>query len=360
MHDPPLTSRSVPSELSLIVAIEDHGVGVPEELRESIFQPFRQAQRHTGGTGLGLYSLFKRMEALGGDCGVRARSDGQAGSVFWFSFPYRPDTTVLSYKSAKLVRRFESSNCSEEDLRHPSPTRGTATSAATSLSFRASGAVTSKRPPHVLTTTHTEQQTPVPGLSPARSSSLVPPSDNALQVLPALAAALGDNASAKQAGLRILVTDDAPTILKVCRRMLTINGHTVDTAVNGNESLEKLKIKYTNQEYDALVTDIQMPVMDGIECTKRFRVWEEAQQCHLDAQGLPRRPRFLIVGISANCDAQTKQDSLEAGMDSFCPKPFKYEDFEAVIATHAHLFDIVPNDEVIRKDSKEYLCSSCL
>ena len=116
--------------------------------------------------------------------------------------------------------------------------------------------------------------------------------------------------------------------------MLTTNGHTVDTAVNGNESLEKLKIKYMKQECDALVTDIQMPVMDGIECTKRFRVWEEAQQCQLDAQGLPRRPRFLIVGMSANCDAQTKQDALAAGMDSFCPKPFKYEDFEAIILAH--------------------------
>ena len=141
-------------------------------------------------------------------------------------------------------------------------------------------------------------------------------------------------AKSKQTGLRILVTDDAPSILKVCKRMLTTNGHTVDTAVNGNESLEKLKIKYTNQECDALMTDIQMPVMDGIECTKRFRVWEEAQQCHLDAQGLPRRPRFLIVGMSANCDAQTKQDALDAGMDSFCPKPFKYEDFKTIIATH--------------------------
>ena len=116
--------------------------------------------------------------------------------------------------------------------------------------------------------------------------------------------------------------------------MLTINGHTVDTAVNGNESLEKLKSKYMNQEYAALVTDIQMPVMDGIECTKRFRVWEEAQQCLLDAQGVPRRPRFLVVGMSANCDSKTKQDALDAGMDFFCPKPFKYEDFEAAIAAH--------------------------
>ena len=109
----------MPSDLSLIVTVEDHGVGVSEELRETLFQPFRQAQRHTGGTGLGLYSLFKRMEALGGDCGVRARSDGSAGSVFWFSFPYRPDTNAALYENVELMKQ-NVSRKSNDDLRRPS------------------------------------------------------------------------------------------------------------------------------------------------------------------------------------------------------------------------------------------------
>ena len=49
---PPLSPRSVLSEQSIIVTIEDHGVGVPEEMRETLFQPFRQAQRMAGGTEL--------------------------------------------------------------------------------------------------------------------------------------------------------------------------------------------------------------------------------------------------------------------------------------------------------------------
>ena len=101
------------------MTVEDHGVGVSEELRETLFQPFRQAQRHTGGTGLGLYSLFKRMEALGGDCGVRARSDGSAGSVFWFSFPYRPDTNAALYENVELMKQ-NVSRKSNDDLRRPS------------------------------------------------------------------------------------------------------------------------------------------------------------------------------------------------------------------------------------------------
>ena len=77
-----------------------------------------------------------------------------------------------------------------------------------------------------------------------------------------------------------------------------------------------------------------MPVMDGLEFTKRFRVWEEEQQRLLEAQGLPRRNRFLIVGMSANCDEQTKQVTVQAGMDHFMSKPFNYVDLEAILESH--------------------------
>ena len=43
---------------------------------------------------LGLYSLAKRLDALGGKYGVRNRDDGRSGTAFWFAFPYRPDFTT--------------------------------------------------------------------------------------------------------------------------------------------------------------------------------------------------------------------------------------------------------------------------
>jgi signal transduction histidine kinase len=69
------------------------GIGLSATARETLFQPFQQAQRMAGGTGLGLFSLSKRVEALGGFRGVEERKDGKRGSNFWFSFPYRPDRT---------------------------------------------------------------------------------------------------------------------------------------------------------------------------------------------------------------------------------------------------------------------------
>jgi signal transduction histidine kinase len=49
------------------ITVEDHGIGISKKARKSLFAPYKQAQRMAGGTGLGLYSLLKRIEALGGE-----------------------------------------------------------------------------------------------------------------------------------------------------------------------------------------------------------------------------------------------------------------------------------------------------
>ena len=101
-------------------------------------------------------------------------------------------------------------------------------------------------------------------------------------------------------------------------------------------------------KYDMLLTDVQMPIMDGIECTKRFRAWETeehkkqetvSKQDVAGGQGLtdslvPTRPRFLILGFSANSDADTMVEALAAGMDYFVEKPFNFIEFENILISH--------------------------
>ena len=87
------------------IEIEDSGIGISEDMMSNLFNPFKQAQRLAGGTGLGLYSLAKRIEALGGDYGVNRRSDGQSGSLFWFTIPYRPDVRLLSGLASPKIKQ---------------------------------------------------------------------------------------------------------------------------------------------------------------------------------------------------------------------------------------------------------------
>jgi signal transduction histidine kinase/CheY-like chemotaxis protein len=254
-------SADIPKAM-VLVTVEDRGIGISKAMRRSLFQPFKQAQRMAGGTGLGLYSLSKRIEALEGSCGVSSRSDGEQGSMFWFAFPYRPDESAVAVP--------------DTDYKDGDRTPGTAVS------------------------------------------------DMELTVEP----------------LRILVVDDSISVLKVTSRLLKMNGHSVETASNGHVGLERLKKGYDTDDFDMVLTDLQMPVMDGIEAAKRFRKYEqdrtEKNLNSVDANVVIKRKegRLMFVGMSANADDQSKQDALDAGMDYFITKPFAYKDLAKLLSKY--------------------------
>jgi CheY-like chemotaxis protein len=263
--------------------VQDSGVGLSEEAMQTLFNPFKQAQRLAGGTGLGLFSLAKRVEALNGQYGVRRRPDGCQGSVFWFSIPYRPDQ--LSAKMAK-------------------------TQSALTTSFSGSTDATSQEGAQSLS----------PGVSPRL------PDCNT----PHLA----------------LVVDDAPMIVKMTTMLLKRKGHTVESAVNGADALEKLLQGYERSRsepapacstpYDVVLMDLQMPVLDGIETIRRLRAVERGWQKEQDAAesttpSAPRSPHQLVIALSANSDEETRLAALEAGADAFMAKPFTYESFVRVL-----------------------------
>jgi signal transduction histidine kinase len=93
---PPTTTTTNKKTIKYIrFSVTDTGIGIPKDKRSGLFQPFYQAYRGAGGTGLGLFALSKRIEAIGGRYGMMsARSDSEQGCSFWFSVPYRPDTEM--------------------------------------------------------------------------------------------------------------------------------------------------------------------------------------------------------------------------------------------------------------------------
>jgi CheY-like chemotaxis protein len=111
-------------------------------------------------------------------------------------------------------------------------------------------------------------------------------------------------------------------------RLFTRSGHKVETAENGSQALELLRkdVESGVKRFDLVLTDLQMPVMDGLEFVRRFRQLEASH-------GSPERQ--LIVGMSANSDAQSRQEALDVGMDYFLSKPFKYAELKAVLSSHS-------------------------
>ena len=129
-----------------------------------------------------------------------------------------------------------------------------------------------------------------------------------------------------------------------------MNGHTVETVDNGLQALERLK--GGSRYFDVLITDLQMPVMDGFESVREYRKWEECFLCLSDTIGDGKgdskrggmwegtgeamgenvqQRRLYIVGMSANSDEQSVKDALAAGMDDFVAKPFNYDVLSAIL-----------------------------
>ncbi|MCW5200981.1 response regulator, partial [Desulfobulbus sp. F4] len=130
--------------------------------------------------------------------------------------------------------------------------------------------------------------------------------------------------------LRILVVDDNKANRLVAKMVLQRDGHEITEADNGEEALNLLLV----QEFDAVLMDVQMPVMDGLTVTKIIRVCEH-EDCCMNPLNMPgelcdalrgqlKGGHLPIVALTAN--NFNKQSCLEAGMDGHTLKPFSIED----------------------------------
>ena len=114
---------------------------------------------------------------------------------------------------------------------------------------------------------------------------------------------------------RVLVAEDNPINQRVIDIVLSKLGYTTDLASDGSQVLEKLQ----QQEYDVVLMDCQMPVMDGFEAAAAIRALPD------------RRARIPIIAVTANVLAGQRDKCLEAGMNDYIPKPINREILEVAI-----------------------------
>lgn len=247
-------------------SVADTGVGIDESKISTIFDAFNQAQSgQMEGTGLGLFGLHSRVQALEGSCGVRHNDEYGSGSIFWFKIPYVKDTSTAS-----IV------NCDDD---HWKPEiSGSLDSCLTVLpSLQTSGQEykfsqsQSQSPEHQSTFLRSSLNTSsqISKLIPARvtRSASVDENNNTRDF-----AAVAENASTlvaskdirpiESGGLTAIVVDDVLSIRKLMTRvLLNLGFSSVDCHENGLRGLEAMKAK----KVDIVFTDIQMPVLTGPE-----------------------------------------------------------------------------------------------
>ena len=120
--------------------------------------------------------------------------------------------------------------------------------------------------------------------------------------------------------------------------MLEKNGHIVESASNGSLGLAKLMETHnTDADFDLVLCDFQMPVMDGFEAVRRYRAFErDATALHAAAQTAlattrVHRADMAIVGMSANSDITSMALAREAGMNAVITKPFSIANLQEML-----------------------------
>jgi CheY-like chemotaxis protein len=119
----------------------------------------------------------------------------------------------------------------------------------------------------------------------------------------------------------VLLIEDELSILKFEKRMFELHGFEVHTATNGEEGLQKMK----KRPYDAVFTDIVMPVMDGYETVRQFRQWEGSPA------GRERKTKQVVYAVSANASEQDHTMAHMVGMDGFASKPVKVKELVELV-----------------------------
>ena len=121
-------------------------------------------------------------------------------------------------------------------------------------------------------------------------------------------------------GLRILLAEDNALNAEIVKKLLEDRGAEVEAASDGRQALEAFE-SHKPDTYAAILMDVMMPNMDGLDATRAIRALDRA-----DAKVIP------IIAMTANAFEEDARKCMEAGMNAHLPKPIRIERLVAVIA----------------------------
>ncbi len=362
-------SRIDAMHASIEISIQDTGIGMTPEAVSRLFQSFTQADTSTtrkfGGTGLGLAITKRLVDAMGGEIAVS--SEPGKGSTFVVTIPMEIGTYTTAVGRADLsafrVLVVDDNATNRKVLEHYLQAcrmrHETADSAREGLE-RLRRACAEGRPFDVVILDY--QMPQVDGLGFLRQMRAEPQIAATKCVVlssvgdrqadaDALAVAAWLNKPVRQSQLysaiamitgvsagwnvavaaaevtkashgvrldaRVLLVEDNVVNQQVALRMLAALGINARVALNGLEALERIK----SEEFDLVLMDCQMPVMDGYQSAHAIREWEASTQ----------RARLPIVAMTANAMQGDRERCLQAGMDDYVAKPVKRDSLTATL-----------------------------
>ncbi len=357
-----------PSGLTeLLFCVRDTGIGIDTNTSDKLFTAFAQADesvtRKYGGTGLGLAICKKIVGMMNGNLCVES-SLGKGSSVFFTGcFQASQDTENATQNHPEKLKNInalivDDNPSSLHVLKRIVKSFGIQTEIATTAKaalaaiknpiqkknfdlliidsglpdmdgiklaemIKKSG--NPKAPPVIITSLSGHEKDIQRARKAGAESFLIKPIkqstlfDTTMELLgyhfsPTQKITTGLTTSEELSGVKVLLVEDNPVNQTVARSLLNTGGVITDIAENGMEAIEKIK----NNRYDAVLMDIQMPKMDGIEATRHIRN-------KLRITDLP------IIAMTAHAMHGDREKCLEAGMNDYVPKPIDRKELFAAL-----------------------------
>ncbi|WLI90397.1 response regulator [Massilia sp. R2A-15] len=365
--------------VALRFEVHDTGIGVSREARGRIFEAFSQADGSTtrkyGGTGLGLAISKQLVELMGGKIGVDNAST--QGSIFWFTVsfdkrrvaPDEPGFSLTAIEGQRVLIVDEHPSSREELERQILAWNLDCDSVASALqaSERLLSAARAGQPYDVAILDMELERTS--GLSLAAQIKADPASRATRILLLSEERLAADPVQRREAGVayqlikpvragdlfeciaarrrkpiaapvpteapapvrapaadpgaarqrKVLLAEDNPVNVEVATAMLDSLGLAVSCARNGEEALQAVR---EGGQYDIVLMDCQMPVMDGFAATKEIRRHEREGG---------RARKLPVIAITANALQGDRESCLAAGMDDYLSKPFTQQQLAALL-----------------------------
>lgn len=115
--------------------------------------------------------------------------------------------------------------------------------------------------------------------------------------------------------------------LKILVKRLKRMGHFVSSAMNGQEGLDAVA---NDRNYDCILMDIQMPILDGYECTAAIRALEKVEQVQ-KPKSHELNGRIPIFAVSASLVESNREEMVKLGMDGWVLKPIDFKRLEVIL-----------------------------
>lgn len=109
---------------------------------------------------------------------------------------------------------------------------------------------------------------------------------------------------------RVLIAEDSSVIQNISKKVLEFQNYDIDSAKDGKQVMKKLGNTY----YDVILMDINMPKMDGMECTRQIRALDDE-----------KKSQIPIIAITGNAKNYSMEDFKEVGINEYLPKPINFD-----------------------------------